>query len=405
MRRSKYNYSSYNKKRIKWDKLAIFVGIPLVVIVLIVGLNFNRIKLLVKGYSFSEASVVLKLSKENKNELLSKAKVDDVTEWIELDINAIYYDEYAAYLKLHPEMSKEEVVSTIYNFMETKYQSMLDLNYTDENIWTVLATASMSDVQSLIDNRYTFETVSRFNKYKYFDYQKIGQYILAASTASSDEYAVNITNFPFIISSNETTARYTIQNPEEVLTLVKKGFYLPSTYVPSDLVVPNIAIAPDNTDNTVRAVAGTALEEMFAAAAGENMQLVFNSGYRSYDEQTKVYNEIEGIYGGIYVSEYVALPGASEHQTGLGVDITSQSVVDGTRITFGDTAEYQWVIENCHRFGFIVRFDTDNANITGIANEPWHLRFVGVEVATEIKQSGITFEEYCLKRSIIPELS
>lgn len=405
MRRSKYNYSSYNKKRIKWDKLAIFVGIPLVVIVLIVGLNFNRIKLLVKGYSFSEASVVLKLSKENKNELLSKAKVDDVTEWIELDINAIYYDEYAAYLKLYPEMSKEEVVSTMYNFMETKYQSMLDLNYTDENIWTVLATASMSDVQSLIDNRYTFETVSRFNKYKYFDYQKIGQYILAASTASSDEYAVNITNFPFIISSNETTARYTIQNPEEVLTLVKKGFYLPSTYVPSDLVVPNIAIAPDNTDNTVRAVAGTALEEMFAAAAGENMQLVFNSGYRSYDEQTKVYNEIEGIYGGIYVSEYVALPGASEHQTGLGVDITSQSVVDGTRITFGDTAEYQWVIENCHRFGFIVRFDTDNANITGIANEPWHLRFVGVEVATEIKQSGITFEEYCLKRSIIPELS
>lgn len=405
MRNKRSYYGSYGRKRrVNWRKLLVFVGIPVIVIAIVIALNFNRIKLMTKGYSFSEASIVLKQSKDVKAELLSKAKVKYLTDWLAIDLNAGYYDEYDRYFDLHPEMSKEDVVSAMQNFMDKKYPELVNLGYTDADVWTILGNASMEDIQSLITNKYTMETVNRFNKYKYFDYQKIGEYISASTQYNSDEYAVNIVNFPFIISTNQTSEHFEIKNPEEITTLVKKGFYLPSTYVPSDLVVPEMPIAPDNTDNTVRQVVADALVKMTADAKKAGMELVLNSGYRSYSEQTKVYDETESIYGGIYASEYVALPGASEHQTGLGVDITSQSVVDGTRITFGDTEEYQWVIKNCYKYGFIVRFETESAEITGIAHEPWHLRYVGEDVAKVIRDKGWTFEEYCLNTSTLPEI-
>lgn len=405
MRNKRSYYGSYGRKRrVNWRKILVFVGIPVVIVAIVIGLNFNRIKLMTKGYSFSQANIVLKQSKDVKAELLSKGKVKYLTDWLAIDLNAGYYDEYDRYFDLHTDMSKEDVVSTMQNFMDKKYPELLSLGYTDENIWTILGHASMDDIQYLITNKYTMETVNRFNKFKYFNYQKIGEYLTAANQYNSDEYAVNITNFPFIISTNPTDEHYEIKNPAELTTLVKKGFYLPSTYVPSDLVVPDMPIAPDNTDNTVRQVVADALVKMTADAKKAGMELVLNSGYRSYSEQTKVYNETEGTYGGIYASEYVALPGASEHQTGLGVDITSQSVVDGTRITFGDTEEYQWVIKNCYKYGFIVRFETESADITGIAHEPWHLRYVGEEIAKTIHDKGWTFEEYCLNTSTLPEI-
>lgn len=406
MRHKRTYYSPYSRRRrVNWRKILVFVGIPVAVIALLVALNFNRIKLMMKGYNFSQASVVLKQSKDIKAELLSKDKVNYLTDWLSLDLNAGYYDEYDRYFEMHPDMSKEDVVSTMQNFMDKKYPELTKLGYSDEDIWGILQDASMNDVETLITNKYTMDTVKRFNQYKYFDYQKIGEYLTAANEYKNDEYAVNIVNFPFIISTNPTNEFYEIQNPEDNTALVKKGFYLPSTYVPSDLVVPDMPIAPDNTDNTVRQVVADALVKMTADAKKVGLELVLNSGYRSYQEQTKVYDETEAEFGGIYASEYVALPGASEHQTGLGVDITSQSVVDGTRITFGDTEEYQWVIKNCYKYGFIERFSPETADITGIAHEPWHLRYVGEEVAKKIHDEGWTFEEYCLNTSTIPNLS
>ena len=141
-----------------------------------------------------------------------------------------------------------------------------------------------------------------------------------------------------------------------------------------------------------------------AAAKKEGLELVVNSAYRSYETQVAIYNDFETRYGGQYASEYVAAPGASEHQTGLGLDLTSQSVVDGERITFGDTEEYRWVVENCYKYGFIIRFEDGTDGITGIAHEPWHLRYVGEDVAKEIVKNKWTFEEYCLYNNVMPKV-
>ena len=104
-----------------------------------------------------------------------------------------------------------------------------------------------------------------------------------------------------------------------------------------------------------------------------------------------------------YTKKFVALPNASEHQTGLGIDMTSQSVVDKQRLVFGDTTEYKWVVENCAKYGFIVRFTEGTDGITGISHEPWHLRYVGKKVAKEIKDQNWTLEEYCLYKNVIPK--
>jgi D-alanyl-D-alanine carboxypeptidase len=217
-------------------------------------------------------------------------------------------------------------------------------------------------------------------------------------------YAVLITTYPFINSKNSVTKEYTIQNPDDYLTLVKPGFNLSSSYEPSDLVKPNMPIAPDCNNYQLRKDAANALVKMYEAAKKEGYNLVINSGYRSYQKQVETYQSFENKWGGIYAKEHVATPGASEHQTGLGVDLTSESVVNKEKLVFGDTEEYQWVIKNAHKYGYILRYSEGTSDITGIAHEPWHFRYVGVEAATEIYENNWTLEEYCLYKGVIPQI-
>ena len=208
-----------------------------------------------------------------------------------------------------------------------------------------------------------------------------------------------------MISSNgEPKESYTITNPDDLLVLVKKGFYLPESYEPK-LVDPEIPVAPDCQNPKMTKETSEALTKMYEAAKKEGLELVVNSAYRSYQTQVDTMADFERRFGGQYANEYVAQPGASEHQTGLGIDLTSQSVVEGKKITFGDTDEYKWVIKNCAKYGFIIRFENGTDGITGIAHEPWHLRYVGKDVAKKIVEKEWTFEEYCLYNNVMPKVT
>lgn len=137
-----------------------------------------------------------------------------------------------------------------------------------------------------------------------------------------------------------------------------------------------------------------------AKKAGLNIQIC--SAYRSVERQKTVFGESmrqrvkEGMsYWDAYeeTSINVAQPGTSEHALGLALDLISDDYeeLDGRQET---TAESKWLAENCHKYGFILRYPPDTTAITGIIYEPWHYRYVGVEVATEIMEKGITLEEY-----------
>ena len=408
-RRDYSYYSSYSyghKSRLRVGRVAIVAVIAVVLVVgLVVSLNLNRIKLLAKGYSFSQTSEILSLPTEDEDEILSHDKMDHITNWIKQSPEVSLYDEYERYLTINKDMKYAKVVTNVDSIFKNDVPKLKSLDYSDKLIWGLLEEgATQDDFQYLIDHKYTASDIEPYRKVEGYKLQNLEGYMNAYNTYKNYNYAVCITNYPFIISSNgEPETKYTITNPSNLLTLVKKGFYLPEDYEP-ELVDPEIPVAPDCQNPKMTKETSDALTKMYRAAKQEGLELVVNSAYRSYQTQVETMADFVARYNTQYANEYVAQPGASEHQTGLGVDLTSQSVVEGKRITFGDTEEYRWVIKNCAKFGFIIRFEDGTDGITGIAHEPWHLRYVGEDVAKEIQKNGWTFEEYCLYNNVMPEV-
>lgn len=187
--------------------------------------------------------------------------------------------------------------------------------------------------------------------------------------------------------------RRLVKDPDSLLVLANKTYYLAEDYVPEDLVQPEVFNYYEDK-RELRAPAAKALEELFAAAEDEGYKLVFRSGFRSYDIQKIIFERKVKERGFEAANQVSAKPGQSEHQTGLAADITSWSVKNALDEAFGETPEGIWVAENAHLFGFIIRYKIDTVDITKYQYEPWHLRYVGIEDATEIYETGVTLEEY-----------
>ena len=176
------------------------------------------------------------------------------------------------------------------------------------------------------------------------------------------------------------------------LFLVNREYTLSSDYVPQDLVKPKVQA--NNNNILLRADAAAALEEMFQAAKDEQgLSLVAVSGYRSYGKQSVIFSNKVKKVGKTKAMLLVAPPGASEHQLGLAMDLGCKKN-SYLNEAFGDTPEGQWVNENCHRFGFIIRYKKEWTEITGYAFEPWHVRYVGKEHAARIHELDIPLEYY-----------
>ncbi|MCS5498150.1 M15 family metallopeptidase [Cnuibacter physcomitrellae] len=167
-------------------------------------------------------------------------------------------------------------------------------------------------------------------------------------------------------------------------------------FVPPDLVdLP--ADMPNPNGYQMRAEAAASLEQMFQAALGEiGVQLVAQSGYRSYSVQVNAYQYYVNQLGVAGADLTSARPGFSEHQTGLAMDIldtVSGCSTDG--LCFANTAAGQWLAQNGWRFGWILRYPADKTQVTGYEYEPWHFRYVGVPLATEMHATGVeTLEEF-----------
>ncbi|MFD2680551.1 M15 family metallopeptidase [Bacillus seohaeanensis] len=187
-----------------------------------------------------------------------------------------------------------------------------------------------------------------------------------------------------------------IQNPANILALVNKEFAL-GEYKPDDLVRPNVPFLFGNQDLEkayIRQDAATALENMFAEAKKQNIELVAVSGYRSYDYQEMLLEREIQQFGKEKAVKAVAPPGQSEHQSGLAMDISSESNDFQIDIAFGQTVEGKWLSANAHKFGFILRYPEDKVDITLYQYEPWHFRYVGKEAAKVIYENEWTLEEY-----------
>ncbi|WP_235857584.1 D-alanyl-D-alanine carboxypeptidase family protein [Paenibacillus albiflavus] len=187
-----------------------------------------------------------------------------------------------------------------------------------------------------------------------------------------------------------------VTNPTDRVVVVNKERALPEGYVPPDLVYPNVKFPyNDMVDKRkMRSEAAKALENMFEAAKKENVELAAVSGYRSYATQKSLFAHYVQVQGLEVASQVSAKEGFSEHQTGLTMDVSSASAKFQLEEFFGETKEGMWLAEHAHEYGFIIRYPKGKEQETGYAYEPWHIRYVGENVASVIKEKNIILEQY-----------
>jgi len=166
--------------------------------------------------------------------------------------------------------------------------------------------------------------------------------------------------------------------------------------------VDNIELSEIRRGHYIDSRAYDALVEMFDAARAEGLDPLVCSSFRTHEKQTELYNKqvkawIDDGYSEeqakIEAAKWVAIPGTSEHQLGLAVDIVARSY-QRLNEKQEKTAEQQWLMKNSYKYGFILRYPNDKSETTGIGYEPWHYRFVGKEAALAIYESGLCLEEF-----------
>lgn len=221
---------------------------------------------------------------------------------------------------------------------------------------------------------------------KYKDYRS---YIL-------DEYKSKKVNYADVITKINTKTNYEpythIVNTNMDLgngVLVNKYYSLPDKYAPDDIV--EISSQYAYPGNSIKAEVYEAFKEMSKASKQDNITLIINSSYRSYEEQKQIYDDYSDKNGQEYADKYAARPNFSEHQTGLSIDIFSPGY--GMK-TFETSPAFTWLNENCYKYGFILRYPKGKENITGYSYEAWHYRYLGKDLAKKVHDENITFDEY-----------
>ncbi len=211
-----------------------------------------------------------------------------------------------------------------------------------------------------------------------------------AATAETSAEAVSV-----------TTAEAVRQEPEFIpLKTVLDGEYTfggepiietvnGATYVNGILIVNKTYPLPENYDpKSLDPDAEAAFDSMKEAAATEGLTLKIISGYRPYSQQYRTYHNYAKRDGYDLADRYSARAGHSEHQSGFAMDINSLNQ------SFGNTKEGLWLAEHCAEYGFILRYGKEMESSTGFMYEPWHLRYLGTDLAKTVTESGLSLEEF-----------
>lgn len=218
---------------------------------------------------------------------------------------------------------------------------------------------------------------------------------------SSDEKIAVVDKLGNITAVSEGTCTVTVtseNNPSvssEVKVTVKANSHTSSgasardlTYIKGILIANKTYALPSDYNPGLDPTTKNYFEKLSIAAAEEGLDIYLSSGFRSYEYQSQIYNNYSNIYGSETADTFSARPGHSEHQTGLAIDVNT---IDDS---FAGTPEAIWLAEHAHEFGFIIRYPADKVDITGYKYEPWHIRYLGVELATDVYNSGLCLEEY-----------
>lgn len=274
-------------------------------------------------------------------------------------------------------------------------QMMLKGEFKKENITTYckLKVNSNEYVNEMIDAGLNEDEIEEYLSYDYMRIENLDRYMQYESDSIQDKILkvnMNLDLEPYEITDY-------VSDFDDYTLLVNKYSALPEGYTPDDLV-PMVNACIYGKDYScsgilkeVRKDVAAAWEEFCKAASEQGLELRAVGAYRTYDYQKNLFNYYYNLKGKEYAEQFYAKPGQSEHNSGLAIDITFN---DHVYYTIEDKEGYDWIIENMHKFGFILRYPEDKTDITLYGYESWHLRYVGEEVAKIIYENNLTLEEY-----------
>lgn len=180
-----------------------------------------------------------------------------------------------------------------------------------------------------------------------------------------------------------------VKDPNALSVICNKYYQLPSDFTPENLKsVPEGYFVADGKTYQLKQNALDAFIAMSDAAKEEGLSLRIISAYRSNSYQANLYQKYKNNNGQAAADRFSARPGHSEHETGLAIDINDVAQA------FENTKEFTWLSENAHKYGYVLRYPEGKETITGYMYEPWHYRYLGAEVATQLKNSGLTYDAY-----------
>ena len=280
-----------------------------------------------------------------------------------------------------------------YKYHQTYEYKLLNHGYKNGDVNKILENFTEKDYKYFLKNEVNENYVKLLNE-KYFLKKNFYKYIEYMNQNKKMDLTTIVRNINIHLDKKFYEEELNADTSKDTSILVNKFYLLGSDFAPSDLVsVPQTYAWGDKGSQMIRKVAYDAFLEMWKAANEEQgYYLMVSSSYRSYQEQEIVYNNYKKNRGQKYADSIAARPGASEHQTGLTLDIFSK--LNNNKNTFKDTDTAKWLEDNSYRFGFILRYPEDKVNVTGYSYEAWHFRYVGKEIAKYIHENNITFEEY-----------
>ena len=282
------------------------------------------------------------------------------------------------------EVKGKEMSSDEYIYKE----DLLHLGYNLNDIEIIQNKISNIDVKEYFLKE-KYNNVSSYINALNFIPKNISRYVDYYNKNQNMTYDNIILNVNMNLDYDFYTNVNTLHNYLDITTLVNKYNKLPDNYEIDDLVTLDNEYSKKG--EKVREVIYNDLKNMFDEAKKDNINLNVISGFRTNEKQDTLFNNSIKKNGLDHALIYSAKPGYSEHQLGLAIDINS------VEESFKNTNEYKWLKNNSYKYGFIERYPEGKEKITGFGYEPWHYRYLGVDVATKIFTENITYEEYVAK--------
>ena len=354
------------KRKIKYKYLNILVVIILVLILVILLTPLTlRLLLRIKGYTRESAELIYK-------EDLTKRMLDnEYNKTLDMIMTGGKYDKEYLDRYLSIEYTENE------GFIE-HLNDLLKNKYTDDQIKKIYAYNNKIVLEYTVKNE-----VSDIEKYLEVDILKPDR-LDRYRKQTMEDYKERVM-FVNLDRDKKDYEDPNIVKDYSTTMLVNKHNKLDEKFEPEVVLLTKCSSGEEYLSKEAK----EAYDKMCDASLKDGMKLGVTSSYRSFADQTSVYNYYLKHNGQAYVNKYVATPGYSEHQTGLALDVKS---LRGD--IFKNTKEYTWMLNNSYKYGFVLRYPEEKQDILGYSYESWHYRYVGVEIATYMHENNLIYEEY-----------